>query len=283
MAKKKKFTDQFFEKANEYFQKGSYRMAASYFKRSAEELCNDDSMVQLGILYRYGVGVEKDFDMAIHYFEEAIRIRNNGLAMYQIGDMYFYGEGFRRDFYEAFRWFDKALNEEEPMAMWRMGQKYDLFSSKFDLEENPKKAFAWYKKAAELGCHNAMESLGDLYNDYEDDVEHDEKRAFAWYEKAANLGNKDALGKLGEMYYYGKGTAIDRDTGLIMMLGAAPYSKIAQSIINRLENHLWFAKKDGDPVAHQRLKELKAAYKVFARDGNPFAEQRLYNEDFQYI
>lgn len=280
---KKKFTDDFFEKGEEYFQKGSYRMAITYLKRSAEELCNDDAMARLGMFYRYGVGVEKNFDTAIHYFEEAIRLRNNGLAIYQIGDMYLHGEGFRRDFYEAFRWFERALDEDEPMAMWRMGQKYDTFSFKFDIDENPKKAFAWYKKAADLGCPDAMESLGDIYNDYSDDIEHDEKKAFTWYKKAADLGNKDAAGKLGEMYYYGKGTATDRDTGLIMMIGAAPYSKVAQSIINRLENHLWFAKRDGDSVAHQRLKELKAAYKVFARDGNAFAQHRLDNEDFYYI
>ena len=243
---KKKFTDNFFEKGEEYFQKGSFQMAVTYFKRSAEELCNDDAMARLGMFYRYGVGVEKNFDTAIHYFEEAIRLRNNGLAIYQIGDMYLHGEGFRRDFYEAYRWFERALDEDEPMAMWRMGQKYDTFSFKFDIDENPKKAFAWYKKAADLG-------------------------------------NKDAAGKLGEMYYYGKGTAVDRDTGLIMMIGAALYSKVAQSIINRLENHLWFAKRDGDSVAHQRLKELKAAYKVFARDGNAFAQHRLDNEDFLYI
>lgn len=54
-------------------------------------------------MYRYGVGVEENFDTAI--------------------------------FYEAFRWFERALDEDEPMAMWRMGQKYDVFSSKFDMSK----------------------------------------------------------------------------------------------------------------------------------------------------
>lgn len=64
-------------------------------------------------------------------------------------------------------------------------------------------AFAWYKKAAELGYPAGMTNLGYCYK-YGKGTEKDCEKAIYWYTKAANAGNKYAAFNLGRSYYYGE-------------------------------------------------------------------------------
>ena len=86
----------------------------------------------------------------------------------------------------------------------RIGYNYDVGDG---VEQNYKLAFAWYKKAAELGSSYAMNNLGVLYQ-WGRGIEQDSEKATEWYQKAAELGNTTAMSNLGFMLLE-KGSAQD--------------------------------------------------------------------------
>ncbi|KAF9181560.1 hypothetical protein BGZ49_004835 [Haplosporangium sp. Z 27] len=96
-----------------------------------------------------------------------------------------------------------------------------MYQRGYGVQQDYKKAFEWYFKAAKQGNANAENSLGYMYQrGY--GVQQDYKEAFEWYLKAAKQGNADAEVNLGEMYRYGYG--IQRDS----MKAFQWYSKAAK-------------------------------------------------------
>lgn len=77
--------------------------------------------------------------------------------------------------------------------------------------DNNKKAFEYFQKAAEIGLPDAMCIMGQIYDGRlsDDVVEADEKRAFEWFSKAAECGDSDAQCEIGQFYM--NGTACDKD------------------------------------------------------------------------
>ena len=60
-----------------------------------------DAMVQLGMSYLYGYGVEKDYVQAFIYLQDAA-IRNDGEAQLHLGKMYENGWGIKKDPWTAY-------------------------------------------------------------------------------------------------------------------------------------------------------------------------------------
>jgi len=63
----------------------------------------------LGILYRNGSGVTRDFAMAVRLYREAAA-GGEARAMYLLGLCYRHGEGVLHDLRRARYWFTKAAN-----------------------------------------------------------------------------------------------------------------------------------------------------------------------------
>ncbi|MDE6389582.1 MAG: sel1 repeat family protein [Lachnospiraceae bacterium] len=77
------------------------------------------------------------------------------------------------------------------------------------VEQNDKKALDYYFMAAENGSTGAMNNIGNFYL-HGKGTGKDYDKAFAWYKKAADLsGNAAAECSLGMCYQYGYGTAVD--------------------------------------------------------------------------
>lgn len=72
------------------------------------------------------------------------------------------------------------------------------------VEQDEKRTFEWYQKAAETGDGNSMFHLAVCY-EYGIGTYKDEEKAFEWYQKGASVGNCYAMGNLGSCYEYGKG------------------------------------------------------------------------------
>ena len=78
-----------------------------------------------------------------------------------------------------------------------------------DTEENPAQAFAWYRKAAELGHVKAMLSLALCYQKgFGTAASLEEARR--WLGKAADLGDTEAMVELSEAYEKGLGVTEDK-------------------------------------------------------------------------
>jgi hypothetical protein len=86
--------------------------------------------------------------------------RGNSDAQFNLGVMYRAGRGVRRDYPEAAKWYRKAAESGHAMAQFRLG---DMYRQGLGLLQDHDEAFAWYHKAAEQGHAFAQYNLGLLY------------------------------------------------------------------------------------------------------------------------
>lgn len=93
-----------------------------------------------------------------------------------------------------------ALNIVLPLAQNNDVEAMTLLGRVYDEGFNKaKEAFAWFKKAAELGNAQAQVELAELY-DAGEGVTQDTEQAVKWYEKAAEQGHEEAQLALGLHY-----------------------------------------------------------------------------------
>jgi len=63
----------------------------------------------LGLMYRDGQGVSKDYAEALAWFRKAAE-RGHPQAQFNLGNMYLKGQGVKPDRVEAKKWFTKAAD-----------------------------------------------------------------------------------------------------------------------------------------------------------------------------
>ena len=95
-------------------------------------------------------------------------------AQCRCGDMYFQGipgETDETDLKKAFDWYKKAAEQGHGNAQYALGEMYMCGG----VEADDEKAVYWYKKAAQQGVYEAMDALVKVYGDdtYRDHVEED--------------------------------------------------------------------------------------------------------------
>jgi hypothetical protein len=117
------------------------------------------AMRNIGHLYRWGQGVEKDIAQAIHWYRLAAekgfsRAQANLAAIYLQGD-----EGTSVDYDEAHKWFAAAAVQNLAVAQYNLGLMYELG---LGVEKNEARALGWYNLAAKAGQPEAIERLSQL-------------------------------------------------------------------------------------------------------------------------
>lgn len=80
--------------------------AVQWLKASADQE-HTGAMVQLGKMYRSGVGVLQDFNEAARWIDKAASL-GSAEGMLELGRLYRDGVGFERDFVRAYVWFNRA-------------------------------------------------------------------------------------------------------------------------------------------------------------------------------
>lgn len=117
------------------------------------------AMRNIGHLYRWGQGVEKDISQAIHWYRMAAekgfsRAQANLAAIYLQGD-----EGTPVNYEEAHKWFAAAAVQNLAVAQYNLGLMYELG---LGVEKNEARALGWYNLAAKAGQPEAIERLSQL-------------------------------------------------------------------------------------------------------------------------
>jgi TPR repeat protein len=69
------------------------------------------AQMYVGVLYRYGYGVERDLETAARWYELSAK---NGLAdaQYETGLMYELGRGVEQDYWTAESWYQQAIDQD---------------------------------------------------------------------------------------------------------------------------------------------------------------------------
>lgn len=114
---------------------------------------------------------------------------------------------------KAFECYKKAADLDVKAARNELALCYQ---SGYGTEEDKIKALYYYEKAAILD--NNAESMVWMAGIYKTGMAgvRDNQKAFDWYQKAAALGNKDAAFEIGEMYETGQGAAKNEEEASLL-------------------------------------------------------------------
>ena len=124
------------------------------------------SMYNLGILFREGRGVKRDFITAADWIQRAARA-GNGYAQTTLGEMYELGEGVSKDFPMAAKWYERAAQQGITVAQLQLSILHGTGQlGKRDLVQS----YKWVLLAAHLG-HEKTGELRDLLDKEMSDAE----------------------------------------------------------------------------------------------------------------
>lgn len=96
------------------------------FLKELNDLANNGdvgAIYELGKVYFYGAGVEKDFGKAKGYFETAAEKGSVG-ANYYLGKIYYNGNGVQTDHVKAKEYFEKSANADNVFSTYYLGKLY---------------------------------------------------------------------------------------------------------------------------------------------------------------
>lgn len=119
-----------------------------------------DAMAQfrLGMIYRDGLGVPRDYDEAVKWLGMAAR-QGMADAQFRLGMMYYRGRGVMEDHAAARAWLEKAAVQQDDRALLVLGRMYEAGDS---VTKDRAKAMDFYRRSAQRGNGKAKERLGEM-------------------------------------------------------------------------------------------------------------------------
>lgn len=88
------------------YERGDYATALQVWRPLAEQ-CSAAAQYRLGVMYAYGIVVDKDYKKARAWYEKAAR-QGDPRAAYELGLMYELGRGVIEDRHQAAYWFQQG-------------------------------------------------------------------------------------------------------------------------------------------------------------------------------
>ncbi len=131
--------------------------------------------------------------------------RNLSSAQFKLGYMYYYGDGVEVDYKKAYEWFKKAADQEHVTAISWLGY-FEKYG--YGRSVNLKEAYRWFEMAAGYNDAYSENKLGEM-SYYGEGTEKNSNDAFYWFERAANNNNITAMSWLG--YLYGSGIGVEKN------------------------------------------------------------------------
>lgn len=163
---------------------------AHYWSNKAARKGNAGALLNMGLIYREGLGVNADQDKALNYFQQAAYAGQFKSNRY-IG-LYFSEHG---DAKRAVSYYQKAADQGDITSQFYLGQAYQYGKG---IKQDFELAKYWYEKSASRGdiiASDGMTGLASLY-EHGDGVPIDVARAKELYKNAARTGNTFAIEQL---------------------------------------------------------------------------------------
>ena len=242
------------------------KQAAVYYQLAADQ---GDARAQnsLGYCYGSGEGVEKDLKQAVTYFQLAA---DQGFARAQcsLGWCYEYGEGVEKDLEQAVKYYQLAADQGYANAQFNLGRRYEYGGG---FEKDLEQAVKYYQLAADQGDADAQYALGLCYANGEW-FKKDLGQAVKYYQLAADQGVADAQFNLGRCY--GSGEGVEKD-----LKQAVKYHQLAadQGYVHAQFN-LGLGYEYGEGV-EKDLKQAMTYYQLAANQGHVQAQNKVEKEE----
>ncbi|MFV2055822.1 MAG: hypothetical protein ACC707_05105 [Thiohalomonadales bacterium] len=233
----------------QYFETGIEYQAAAKWLRKAAEHDHAGAQLQLGKMYRDGIGVKKSDSEAIKWlrlasswgisdayrsldqllrkqliadervlFEQNPELRDPD-AQYTLGIMYAMGKKVKQDTGSAIQWLHKAALQNHSEAQFKLGE---IYRDGNGIEANYRKAKQWLEKSSKLGNDRASSALQVILNDEEQEIVNEHSTAlnnsssYAILSKAKR-GDTHAQFNIGMAYINGKDIASDTTKGILWL------------------------------------------------------------------
>ncbi|MEO8187207.1 MAG: tetratricopeptide repeat protein [Burkholderiaceae bacterium] len=146
---------------------------------------NAEAQYRLGLMYKFGWGVERDLESAANWLRRAAD-QQHAEAQAELGVLYKLGRGVKEDAAEATRWFRRAADSGVGIAQLNLARAYkDGAGVKKDLAE----AYAWFTIAAGNGYVDGLSYRARIAEDMsESDVKNGERLAA---ERSKTIASKE--------------------------------------------------------------------------------------------
>jgi TPR repeat protein len=119
---------------------------------------NAKAMGILGLMYRRGLGCEKDQAEALKWLEKGAQ-KGDADAQNNLGFLYFQGSGVKKDGAEALKWFQKAASQGLASAEENLGLMYGRGEG---VRKDYGLSLDWFKKAAAQNDADAQVNLAQM-------------------------------------------------------------------------------------------------------------------------
>lgn len=151
---------------------------------------------------------ERDYTKAYEIFY-TLAIHGDARSQYNIATLTLQGKGIKADRKKAFEWYKRAANGGNAPAMYSLAHMYQQ-----DAVQDPTlmpEVKAWYEKAIIKDVRQAYTNLGFLYyTGYGKVISKDTTRAIELLTKAASMGDANAMMNLGVLYGWKKDVQSDK-------------------------------------------------------------------------
>jgi len=116
------------------------------------------SLNNLGLIYFYGHGIERNFEEAFKYFKTASD-KGYMASMKMLSHCYHCGHGVEKDYKKAFDIYTILAEKEDHKSICNLGFYY---KHGYGTEKNLVESYKFFKIAAEKGCVEAANQLKDI-------------------------------------------------------------------------------------------------------------------------
>lgn len=150
----------------------------------------------------------EEYDQALPWLKKAAK-QKEPEGFYGLGFCYEYGVcGLEQNIKKAAAYYKKAARKDSPGGLYKTAL---FLHDGTGMKANPRKALVYMERAAEKASSPAQRFLAEAYMDGKTDaVTQDYKKAaFYWRKLAASGTDAQACFNLGYLYYYGYGVAKD--------------------------------------------------------------------------
>ena len=172
-----------FETGLEAAKKGEYAAALEAWRPLAAK-GHTEAQYHLGLMYRHGRGVSRDYEEAAKWFRLSAD-KGYMESEYALATLFVAGKGVGRDYKKAFALFEKAAAQGSPAAKNNLAHMYRYGKG---VRKSIGRALIWYQKAIADGYPPALDAMGRLYANGQY-VPKDNVEAFKWLFLAKNFGS----------------------------------------------------------------------------------------------
>lgn len=146
-----------YEEGEEAYLRGDFSGALEFWRPLAEQ-GHSEAQNMLGYMYRFGEGMEPDYQLARKWYRLAAD-QGNPTAQNNLGVMFRLGLGGEPDFQQAFYWFHRAADQGNGGAQNHLGLMYYRGEG---VEVNKIQAYKWAYLAAQQGLDPAIQAVAML-------------------------------------------------------------------------------------------------------------------------